>query len=81
MENRTNRLHNGALKLVYIDQPHLKFQKPLTKDNIVSIYQNNLHALATEIYIAKHKISPELVCDIFQVTNRAHNLKYKSTLA
>lgn len=33
-----------------------------------------------EIYNAKNKNSPEFLCDIFQFTDKASNLRYKSTL-
>ena len=52
LNNRINRLHERALRLVY-KKSDLNFEELLRKDNSFSIHQRNLQKLATEIYKAK----------------------------
>ena len=49
LNNRINRLHERALRLVY-KEPHLTFQELLDKDNSFTIHHRNVQKLATEIY-------------------------------
>ena len=59
-ENRENKCHDRALRLVYDDSQYLHFWELLAKGNIVSIHQKNLQSLVKEIFKAKQGISPEL---------------------
>ena len=63
MENRDNKCHERALRLVYDDSRNLHLEELLVKGNSVSIHQKNLQTLVTEIFKAKQGISKE----IFQI--------------
>ena len=65
LNNRINRLHKRALRLVYKNS-NLTFEELLRKDNSFSIHHRNLQKLATEIYKVKNNLSPILMKDIFQ---------------
>ena len=79
MEHRINRIHERTLWLIYPNQHQLTF-KLLEKNKTVSIHQRNLQTLATEIYKAKNKISPEVVNSLFEFTNKNYNLRNASVL-
>ena len=64
MEHRINRIHERALRLIYPNKHQLQ----------------NLQTLATEIYKAKSKISPEVVNSLFEFTNQNYNLRNASIL-
>ena len=49
VNNRINRIHERALKLVYADN-NSPYAKLLEKDDSVKIHQRNLEVLATEIF-------------------------------
>ena len=44
------------------------------------MHQRNLQTLATEIYKAKNKISPEVPNSLFEFTNKNYNLRNASIL-
>ena len=48
LNNKINRIHERALRLVY--QNNLSFAELLDLDNSVTVHQKNLQVLATEIY-------------------------------
>ena len=75
MEHRINRIHKRTLRLIYPNQHQLTFKELLEKNKTVSIHQRNLQTLATEIYKAKNKISPEVVNSLFEFTNKNYNLR------
>ena len=70
MEHRINRIHERTLRLIYSNQHQLTFKELLEKNKSVNIHQRNLQTLATEIYKAKNKISPEVVNLLFEFTNK-----------
>ena len=78
MEHRINRIHERTLRLIYPNQHQLTFKQLLEKNETVSIHQRNLQTLATEIYKAKNKVSPEVVNSLFEFTNRNYNLRNAS---
>ena len=80
MEHRINKIHERALRLVYDQSQELTFDELLIKDNSVRIHQKNLQILATEIFKAKNGISPTIIADLFQFTNKPYNLRNKSIL-
>ena len=80
MEHRINRIHERTLRLIYPNQHQLTFKELLEKSKTVSIHQRNLQTLATEIYKAKNKISPEVVNSLFEFTNKNYNLRNASIL-
>ena len=76
LNNRINRLHEKALRLVYKDD-HCYFEELLNKDNAVSIHHRNLQILVTEIYKVKNNLSSTIMSNIFQENNTAYDLRNK----
>ena len=73
INNKINRIHEQALRLVY--QNNLSLSKLLDLDNSVTVYQKNLQVLVTEIYKVKNGIAPEIMKDIFELQNPWYNLR------
>ena len=70
-ENRVNKRHERALRLVYDGSPYVSFDELLIKDKSVSILQ----FLATEIFKAKNGVTTGLTENIFQFVNRSLDLR------
>ena len=64
--NRINKLQQRALRLEYKDTPF-------------KIHQRNIQKLAIEMYQVNHKISPKLMCELFQKTEHPYNLRNDPT--
>ena len=77
LNNRINRLHERALRLVYKD-PNLSFEDLLQKDESFTIHHRNLQKLATEMYKAYNDLSPPLMKCIFPQRNVPYNLRNKN---
>ena len=60
MNNRINKIHENALRLVYKDKTNLSLDDLLKKDKSVSIHQRNLQTLAIEIYKARNDLGLKL---------------------
>ena len=73
--NRINRIHERALKLVYQDNS-LSFAELLEKGNSVTIHQRNLEVLATEIFKLKSGLAPEIRKEVFKIQNPAYNFRF-----
>ena len=73
LNNRINRLHERALRLVYKDH-HLTFGELLRKDNSFCIHHLNLQKLATEMYKVKNNLSPTLMKHVFPEREIPYNL-------
>ena len=80
MNNRINKIHEKALRLVYKDKTNLSLDDLLRKDKSVSIHQRHLQTLATEIYKARNYLGPEIMKDIFHFVQKPYNLRNDSTL-
>ena len=80
MRHRINRIHEKTLRFIYSNQHQLTVQQLLEKNKTVSIHQRNIQTLATEIYKAKNKITPETVNSLFEVINKNYNLRNASIL-
>ena len=65
MNNRINKIHEKALRVVYKDEANLSLDDLLKKNKSVSIHQRNLQILAT---------------DIFHFVQKSYNLRNDSTL-
>ena len=59
INNKINRLHERALKIVYKDETddNLSFQD-LDKDRALKIHDRNVQRIAVEMYKVKNNISP-----------------------
>ena len=74
LNNRINRLHERALRLVYKDS-QLSFEELLEQDNSFTIHHRNLQKLATEIFKVKKDISPTFMKNIFCDSSNPYNLR------
>ena len=73
LNNKINRIHERALRLVY--QNNLSFSELLDLDNSVTVHLKYLQVLVTEIYKVKNGIAPEIMKDIFELQNPSYNLR------
>ena len=74
LNNKINKLHERALRVVY-DDDDLTFEQLLEKDNSYTIHERNLQKLAVEMYKVKHNLSPVPVQEIFTQGN-VENLRH-----
>ena len=51
------------------------FEKLLQKDKSVKIHHKNLQVLATEIYMFKHGLSPQMINNVFELESLPYNMK------
>ena len=80
MNNKTNRIHERALRLAYSDYSS-NFDEILKKDGSFSVYDRNIQTLAIEIYKFFHGLSPSIMKSIFQVnTNNPYSLRSRNEL-
>ena len=78
LNNKIIRLHERCLHIIYNDKT-FTFKELLEKDNSVSIHYRNIQALAIEMYKVATGMSPEIMNEIFQLTEKSHyNLRYTS---
>ena len=75
MNNRINKIHERALRLVYKNKTFLSFDNLLKRDRSVSIHQKNLQILATEIYKIKYDLGPKIMKDTFHFVQKPYNLR------
>ena len=76
LNNKINRLHERALRLVYKDET-LSFPELLSEDKSFTIHERNLQKLATLMYKVKNNIAPNIVNDIFKTHQVSYNLRNK----
>ena len=60
LNNRINRLHERALRIVYKDN-HSSFKQLLNMDGSVTIHERNIRTLAIEIYKIINGLAPEIM--------------------
>ena len=67
LNNKINRLHERALRIVYKDVmgDNVSFQDLLDKDGAVKIHDRNLQRLAVEMYKVKNNLSPLPIQELF----------------
>ena len=80
MEHLINKIHERALRLIYPSDSKLTFKELLEKNKTVSIHQENLQVLATEIFKAKLNILPEILKELFSFNVRNYTLRSQSSL-
>ena len=64
LNNRINRLHERALRLVYRDSK-LSFEELLEMDESFTIHHRNLQKMATEMFKVKNNLSPSFMKSVF----------------
>ena len=74
LNNRINKIHEKALRLVYKNETFLSFDDLLKRDKSVSIHQKNLQILATEIYKTKNDLGPKIMKYTFHFIQKPYNL-------
>ena len=73
LNNRINKLHERALRVVY-KRKDLTFEELFLRlDCSFTIHERNLQKLATEMYKAKHKLCPKPFLDLFTPATREKN--------
>ena len=70
LNNKTNRLHEIALRIVYGDYKS-KLDELLEKDSSFSIHYRNIQTLTIEIFEFLNGLSPQIMNDVFQVKSPA----------
>ena len=68
INNRINRLHERALRIVYNDYIS-SFDTLLSKDGSVSIHHRNVQRVAIEMFKIKHGLSPRIISDLVTKSN------------
>ena len=76
LNNKINKLHERALRLVYNDHDS-SFNELLNMNNSFTIHERNLQKLATEMYTVKNNLSPTFMKTIFPLSKNPYNLRNK----
>ena len=79
-ENRVNKIHERALKLVPDGRIYLCFGELLTKYKSASRYQTNLQFPTNETFKVTKRIPTRLTQNIFPFVNKPYNLQNNSVL-
>ena len=74
LNNRINKIHEKALRLVYKDYI-LSFDDLLAKDNSFKVHQKNPQKLDTEILKVKKAIAPAIENNIFEFNDNPYSLR------
>ena len=74
---KINRLQERCLRSIYNDKPS-SFNELLEKDGFVSIHEQNVQVLATEMYKISNGLSTPLMKDIFSINRNPYNLRQNS---
>ena len=64
LNNKINRIHERALRIVYSDYSST-FSELIEKDKSVTIHEKNLRVLAIELYKVVNRLSPKLLDEVF----------------
>ena len=74
LNNKINRMHERALRLVYDDE-NLTFKELLDLDDSVTVHHNNIQKLTIEMFKIKNNLSPPLMKDIFKENTNTYDLR------
>ena len=74
LNNRINRLHERALRLVYKDEKS-SFESLLELDHSFSIHHRNLQRLATEMFKVINNLSPSFMKNVFPDSINSYNFR------
>ena len=72
--NKINRLHERALRLVY-NNSTLSFDELLTLDNSYTVHHRNLQKVAIEMYKVKNNLSPSFMKTIYSLSRNNYELR------
>ena len=78
LNNKLNKLHERALRLVYDDRQST-YEELLNIGKSVTIHHRNLQVPATELYKVNHGLAPELMNNIFKKRNLTYNFRKNLT--
>ena len=76
LNNRINKIHKKALRLVYKNETFFSFDDLPKRDNSVNIHQKSLQILATEIYKTKNDLGPKIMKDTFHFIQK--NIQFEN---
>ena len=66
--DKINRIHERALRIVYLDYTST-FEELLLKDKSVNIHQRNIRLVAIEMFKVLKKLGPEIIRSLFIIDN------------
>ena len=69
LNNRINRIHERALRLVYKDDSS-SFEELLKIDNSFTIHERNIQSLAIELYKVINRLSPKIMDQVFPLREK-----------
>ena len=69
LNNRINRLHERALRVVYNDDKS-SFEELLTKDESFTVHERNIQTMAIELYKVAYGLSPKIMNLIFPLKDQ-----------
>ena len=75
--NKINRLHERALRIVYNDYKS-SFENLLETDGSFSVHHYNIQTLAIELYKVSNNLSQTIFNELFTRNTNDHNLRSKS---
>jgi len=74
LNNKINHLHERSLRIIFQDF-HSTFEELLKKDQSVTIHQRNLQYLMIEFYKIINGLSPKLMSENFQISEKQYDLR------
>ena len=75
LNNRINKMHERALRLVHQNKNLLSFSELLDLDNAVTILQ----VLVTKMFKIKNNLSPEIIKQVFNFQESCCNLRSETS--
>ena len=80
LNNKINRLHERALRIVYKDENGIStFEELLQKDGAVTVHDRNLQRLAIEMFNVKKNLTPLPIQELFKDQINSYDLRSKRT--